>query len=115
AGRCVRTRGAVRTLRAVSGRAAPTGSLPAPAVLPVGALAGLAQRVWPFHIPAEYGAAYTCWCATRVDDSASTPLGIEARPAARTMADTVRWLYQKGLLSDRQAGAVARKLVLATG
>jgi nucleoside-diphosphate-sugar epimerase len=114
-GRYLRTQDYVRTLRTVTGRALPTAYLPATAVLPVGALAGLAQRVWPFHIPVEYGAAYTCWCATRVGESASTPLGIKARPAAQTMADTVHWLYQQGLLSGRQAGAVARKLVQATG
>src|SRR5262249_53326837 len=114
-GRYLRTRDYVRTLRAVTGRALPTGYLPATAVLPVGALAGLAQRVWPFHIPAEYGAAYTCWCATRVDDSAGRPLGLQARPTTETMADTVRWLHRHGLLSDRQAGAVARELVPAPG
>ena len=103
-GHYVSTREQVRTLRQVTGRTLPTGYLPAAAMLPVGVLAGLVQRVWPFHIPAEYGAIYTCHCATRVGDSAGMPFGIRPRPVAETMTDTVRWLHQRGLLSDRQAG-----------
>jgi nucleoside-diphosphate-sugar epimerase len=101
------TRAYVRTLRQVTGRALPTGYLPAAAMLPVGVLTGLVQRVWPFHIPAEYGALYTAFCATRVADSARAPLGIQPRPVAETMSDTVRWLHRRGLLSDRQAGLLA--------
>lgn len=106
-GHYLRTRQYLRELRQVTGRALPTGYLPATTMLPVGLLTGLLQRVWPFHIPAEYGAVYTCFCATRVDDSAGVPLGIQPRPAAATMADTVRWLHQRGLLSNRQAGLLA--------
>jgi hypothetical protein len=101
------TREYVRTLRRVTGRALPTGYLPATAMLPVGLLTGLVQRIWPVHIPAEYGALYTCWCATRVADSDRIPIGIQPRPVADTMADTVRWLHQEGLLSNRQAGLLA--------
>ncbi len=107
------TRAYLRTLRRVTGRALPTGYLPASTMLPVGLLAGLLQRVWPFHIPAEYGAIYTCLCATRVEDGA--PLGIQPRPAADTMTDTVRWLHQRGLLSTRQAGAPAGDPSTANG
>jgi len=99
----------VRTLREVTGRALPSIYLPAAAMLPVGLLTGLVQRVWPFHIPAEYGAIYICHCATRVEEGACTPLGIRPRPVTETMADTVRWLHRRGLLSDRQAGLLARE------
>jgi nucleoside-diphosphate-sugar epimerase len=109
----LRTPEYVRILRRVTGRALPTGYLPAATMLPVGLLAGLLQRVWPFHIPAEYGAVYTCFCATKVEDGA--PLGIQPRPAAETMTDTVRWLHQRGLLSTRQAGAPARHPSTAHG
>jgi nucleoside-diphosphate-sugar epimerase len=105
--RYLRTRDIVRTVRRVTGRALPTGYLPSAAMLPVGLLTGLVQRVWPYHIPAEYGAIYTCFCATTVDGAACAPLGIQPRPAAVTVADTVRWLHQRGLLTDRQAGALA--------
>jgi dihydroflavonol-4-reductase len=108
-GRYLTTRDYIRTLREVTGRPLPTGYLPATAMLPVGLLTGLVQRVWPFHIPAEYGGVYTCYCATRVEESGCTPLGIRPRPVADTVADTVRWLHRQGLLSDRQAGSLARE------
>lgn len=99
-GRHLTTRRYVRTLREVTGRALPTVYLPARAMLPVGLLANLVQRVWPWHIPAEYGAIYTCACAAWVDDRASS-----GRPVAETFADTVRWLHDEGHLSARAAGA----------
>jgi nucleoside-diphosphate-sugar epimerase len=114
-GRYLTTRDYVRTLREVTGRALPTIYLPASAMLPVGLTVGLAQRVWPFHIPAEYGAIYICYCATRVEEAACTPLGIQPRPVTDTMADTVRWLHGKGLLSDRQAGSLAGQPAAAAG
>jgi dihydroflavonol-4-reductase len=103
----LRTPEYVRTLRQVTGRSLPTVFLPAAGMFPVGLLAGLVQRVWPYHIPAEYGALYICFCATRVDDDANTPFGIAPRPAAQTMSDTVRWLHRTGLVSDEQAGVLA--------
>lgn len=97
------TRQYVRTLREVTGRRLPAVFLPARAMLPVGALATLVQRGWPWHIPAEYGAVYTCACATPVDPAASTG-GLTPRPTAETMADTVRWLHAQGRLTAAQAG-----------
>jgi nucleoside-diphosphate-sugar epimerase len=108
-GHYLTTRDYTRTLREITGRSVPTIYLPAAAMLPVGALTGLVQRAWPFHIPAEYGGIYFCYCATRVEETACTPLGIRPRPIADTMADTVRWLHRQGLLSNRQAGSLARE------
>ncbi|MBO1418045.1 NAD-dependent epimerase/dehydratase family protein [Streptomyces sp. FH025] len=105
-GRQLSTRQYVRTLREATGRRLPAVFLPARAMLPVGALAGLVQRVWPRHIPAEYGAVYTCACAVPVDPDAST-CGLAPRPVAETMADTVRWLHGQGHLTDRQIGLLA--------
>lgn len=105
-GRYLSTRQYVQAVREVTGRPLPTIFLPARAVLPVGLLAGLAQRVWPWHIPAEYGAIYVCACATRVDERAGTH-GVAPRPVAETLGDTVRWLYRNGHLSARQAGTAA--------
>ena len=54
-----------------------------------------------YCLPAEYGAIYTCACATRigaVDDVAT------ARPVVDSMRDTVAWLHTEGHLTDRQAG-----------
>jgi len=103
------TRDYVHNLRDITGRMLPTVFLPARGMYPVGMLADLLQRVWPWHIPAEYGALYTCACATRVDEAASTG-GIVARPVSETMRDTVRWLHASGQLSDRQAGAAVLQL-----
>jgi nucleoside-diphosphate-sugar epimerase len=105
-GHYLTTRQYVRTLREVTGRALPTVYLPARAMVPLGLLANLVQRVWPWHIPAEYGAIYTCACAVRVGERADTA-GIAARPASETFADTVRWLHEEGHLSARAAGAAA--------
>ncbi|GII88175.1 NAD-dependent epimerase [Sphaerisporangium siamense] len=113
-GRYLTTRAYVDVLREVTGRALPAVFLPAAAMLPAGALAGLLQRVWPWHIPAEYGAIYTCACATRVAGHAST-YGIAPRPVAETAADTVRWLHETGRLTAGQAGAAARRPGLVSG
>jgi dihydroflavonol-4-reductase len=107
-GEYVSTRRYLRVLRAVTGRALPAVHLPARAMLPVGMLAGAAQRVWPWHIPAEYGAIYTCACATRVSESAGTG-GVAARPVAETFADTVEWLYRAGHLPDRGRQGIANR------
>jgi nucleoside-diphosphate-sugar epimerase len=106
-GRYLTTRQYLRALREVTGRALPAVHLPARAMLPVGALAGLLQRVWPWHVPAEYGAIYTCACATRVSETAPTG-GIAPRPVTQTFADTVAWLHRSGHLSERAAGLAAR-------
>jgi len=98
------TREFVATLREVTGRALPTIYLPARAMLPLGAFMGLVQRVWPWHIPAEYGAIYTCACAARVAEEAGER---PVRPVVETFADTVRWLHREGLLSARAVGPAA--------
>ena len=97
-GHYLTTRQYVRTLREVTGRALRAIYLPARAMIPVGLLGNLVQRVWPWHIPAEYGAIYTCACASSIDERADTG-GIAARSTAQTFADTVRWLHSAGHLS----------------
>lgn len=101
------TRQYVRTLREITGRRLPAGFVPARALLPFGAASTAAQRVWPWHIPAEYGAIYTCASAAPVDRSA--PPRIEPRPITETMRDTVRWLLETGRLTPRQAGSLGRE------
>jgi hypothetical protein len=59
-------------------------------------------------VPAEYGAIYTCACATRVSETAPTG-GLAPRPVAQTFADTVAWLHRSGHLSERAAGLAARR------
>jgi dihydroflavonol-4-reductase len=113
-GRYLSTRDYLGALRSVTGRALPAVHLPARAMLPVGVLAGWLQRVWPWHIPAEYGAVYTCACATRVADDAPT-LGLAPRPVAETFADTVSWLHRAGHLTARRTGRLATGIPVRTG
>ncbi|OLF10330.1 SDR family NAD(P)-dependent oxidoreductase [Actinophytocola xanthii] len=109
-GRYLTTREQLRTLREVTGRALPAVHLPARALLPVGLLAGLAQRVWPWHLPVEHGAIHTCATATPVAASAARGR-VPARPVAETVADTVAWLHEAGHISARAAGrAVTREV-----
>jgi hypothetical protein len=103
----VSTRDYLRTVREVTGRLLPAMYLPAWSVVPVGLLTNLVQHVWPWKIPAEYGAIYTAACRTRVDENASTN-GIPARPLLETFTDTVRWLLAEELISERAAGAAVR-------
>jgi nucleoside-diphosphate-sugar epimerase len=104
-GHYLTTRQYVRTVREVTGRALPTIYLPAHAMLPIGLLVSMAQRVCPWHLPAEYGAIYTCACAARMDER--TTNGITARPVTDTFTDTVRWLHRAGHLSNRATGTAA--------
>ncbi|MDM4719259.1 NAD-dependent epimerase/dehydratase family protein [Micromonospora sp. WMMA1363] len=107
-GRYVDTREYLDVLRRVTGRALPAVRLPAAAMLPVGAVTGLVQRVTPVHLPAEYGAIYTCAVAGPVDTSATDRL-LDGSPVPfeRTVADTVAWLAATGRVSPRQAGRLA--------
>ncbi|WP_119730399.1 NAD-dependent epimerase/dehydratase family protein [Thermomonospora amylolytica] len=105
-GRYLATRDQVRALREITGRRLPAVFAPAAALVPVGLLADLVQRAWPWHIPAPYGAIYVCARATRVGEDAPTG-GIAPRPFNRTLEETVRWLYRAGHLSARQAGRPA--------
>ncbi|MGV9601773.1 NAD-dependent epimerase/dehydratase family protein [Streptosporangium sandarakinum] len=102
-GRYVTTREYVRVLREVTGRVLPAAFLPAAAMIPVGLLADLVQRVWPWHIPAEYGAIHTCAHAGRPAGTAGAG-GITPRPLAETVGDTVRWLCESGHLPAGRAG-----------
>lgn len=103
AGRHLTTREYVKAVRDVTGRRLPAMFVPPRALLPLGMAADLVQHAWPWHIPAPYGAVYTCAHAAPVAPDAET-LGIRARPIAATLADTVRWLCEQGHLTPRQAG-----------
>ena len=102
----------VRTLRRVTGRMLPTVFMPAIGVMPVGVLTQAVQRFLPFHIPAEYGAIYTCLCNPKLDANAGAA---PSRSVEESMTDTVRWLYETGKLSRRTAGKVAKDVVSVTG
>ncbi|MFI0795912.1 SDR family NAD(P)-dependent oxidoreductase [Micromonospora rubida] len=105
-GRYLRTRDYVRAVREVTGRRLPTLFLPARAMLPFAYATDVVQRVWPWHIPAEYGACYVCACDARPEDVARSA-GPEPRPVTETLTDTVRWLHRTGRLTAAQAGRAA--------
>lgn len=107
--RYVTSREFLETLRAVTGRSLPALFLPAGALLPVGRLTELVQRIVPVHIPVEYGAIYTCRVGKPVDVSATESLlGFGPEYDLRqSLTDAVQWLYAKGLITRRMAGAAA--------
>jgi dihydroflavonol-4-reductase len=103
------------TLHAVTGRRLPHVVLPAAMMLPIARAATAAQRVTPFHIPAEYEGVLITSYDTRCDDSrARNELGIQPRPLEETYRDTVRWLYHAGHLTARQAGVLAQSPEITT-
>ena len=104
-GHRVSTREYLAAVAAVTGR--PTRSLypPARAVLPLCWCVDRVQHLVPWHIPAEYTAAYMCWCDARIDrQMPAAPLGVAPRPLLETFGDSVRWLHAQGHLTARQAG-----------
>nr|QLJ96345.1 SDR family NAD(P)-dependent oxidoreductase [Micromonospora carbonacea] len=102
-GRYLRTRDYVRAVREATGRRLPTLFLPARAMLPFAYATDLVQRVWPWHIPAEYGACYVCATDARPQD-VTRSAGPPPRPIGETIVDTVRWLHRTGRLTAAQAG-----------
>jgi dihydroflavonol-4-reductase len=74
-------------------------------------LADRAQRLLPVRLPvsAEQAALpFSIPAGVVVDDTATRQeLAIERRELRETLADTVRWLAARGLVTARQAGALA--------
>jgi nucleoside-diphosphate-sugar epimerase len=93
-------------MRAITGRRLPAAPAPpARVLLAGGALATTVQRVLPFRLPLSREGPWIVINAQPGDDSATRDqLGVTFRPAAEAIADTVRWLYQAGHISARQAG-----------
>jgi dihydroflavonol-4-reductase len=106
-GRYLSTRDYVGIIREVTGRALPTAFMPARAMLPFAFLASQFQRIWPWHIPAEFGACYVC----ALDARPAAGLGtlVPARPVSATIAETIAWLATTGRLTARQAGLAATR------
>ncbi|MFI9639053.1 SDR family NAD(P)-dependent oxidoreductase [Micromonospora sp. NPDC051925] len=111
-GRYLSTRDYLRAVRGATGRRLPTLFLPARAMLPFAYATDLAQRVWPWHIPAEYGACYVCAADARPQDVARSA-GPAPRPIGETLVDTVGWLHRTGRLTAGQAGEAGAPVVPA--
>ncbi len=108
-GHDVRFREMIGSIGEVTGRR--LGSLPVPAVagLAVGKAADWVRRVTGADLPISHEPVWLVTNGVPTDSSkARTELGIEFRPLTETLADTIAWLHEAGLVSSRQAGRLAR-------
>jgi dihydroflavonol-4-reductase len=95
-------------LRGATGRRLPAVRVPAAVGLGSGLMADAAQRVVPFRLPLNSTGPWLGTHTVPGDDSATREeLGVTFRPAREAIADTVRWLYEAGHISARQAGRAA--------
>jgi nucleoside-diphosphate-sugar epimerase len=92
----------------LTGRRIPAVALPGRPMLAVGRAADWVQRRLGVRLPVNYEGPWFLVYGAKVDVSATErDLGVRFRPPAETLADTYRWLYEAGLVSRRQAGALA--------
>lgn len=83
-------------------------TVPAGVLPPAGQAVGLLQRIVPVRIPVEFEGIHFCRCAARSDDTRTrTELGVAPCDLQVTLADSVRWLFERGHISRRQAGQLA--------
>lgn len=115
AGHYVSTRTYIATIEDVTGRRIRVVHPPARGALVLCRMVDVVQHVVPWHIPAEYTAAYMCYCDARIDPSMpAAPLGVGTRPLSEIIADSISWLHEQGLITAEQAGKAAfRPAVLA--
>jgi UDP-glucose 4-epimerase len=96
-------------LRALTGRRLMAVPLPASVMLALGTVSDIVQRVSPLTLPLTHEAMVTLTRGVPCDNSRTTDeLGVEFRPAAVTVADTLRWLHESGGLTARHVGRLAR-------
>src|SRR5262249_13637965 len=95
----------------ITGRRLPQRTAPDWMIQQSGRLADRAQRLLPVRLPASAEQAalpLSIPASAVVDDSATRQeLAVERRELRETLADTVRWLAARGLVTARQAGALA--------
>jgi nucleoside-diphosphate-sugar epimerase len=107
AGHHVTTKEAIDGLRQATGRRIRMGTIPAGLVHAGGVLADALQRAVPIKLPFGYEAATTLTKDTRCDDTDTWKLlGLTPRPLEETIADTVRWMAEQGLITRTQAGTL---------
>jgi dihydroflavonol-4-reductase len=98
----------VDILRAVTGRRLVRVPLPTSVAVAIGTASDLVQRVLPVTLPLTHEAMVTLTSGVPCDNSRTTQeLGIEFRPVAETLTDTIRWLYETGGLTARHVGRLA--------
>ncbi|HCO01937.1 MAG TPA: NAD-dependent epimerase [Actinobacteria bacterium] len=99
----------VRTLASMTGRRVPFVPGPDGLLLALGRGADALQRRLPWRLPFNFEGIYTLTLLAHCDDSATRrDLGLEPRDLQETLRDTVAWLAERGHLTPRQAGRLAR-------
>jgi nucleoside-diphosphate-sugar epimerase len=83
-------------------------TIPAPLLRSLGRLLDAAKKIVPFNYPLTLEAAEFMTRFAPCDNSATVEqLGIQFRPTAETLEDTIRWLYETGEISEKIAGRIA--------
>jgi nucleoside-diphosphate-sugar epimerase len=96
------------TLNAVTGRKLRKLFVPGGLIRGIGRLGDLARRGLGVDIGLTYEAMLTLTRGVPGDDSrAADQLGIRCRPAAETLGDTLRWMYERGVVERRHVGMLA--------
>jgi nucleoside-diphosphate-sugar epimerase len=107
-GECRTFEGIFDEVRAATGRRLPAPAVPAKVILPIAKAADRLQHRLPFRLPVQYEGPWTLWNGARVDDGATRgELGVTFRPPSEVITATLRWLYETGAVSARQAGRLA--------
>jgi nucleoside-diphosphate-sugar epimerase len=92
----------------LTGRRAPRFPMPAPLLRGIGWLLDIARKIAPFTYPITHEAAKMMDRLVPCDSRATVEqLGIQFRPMAETLRDTIRWLYETGEISAKIAGQIA--------
>lgn len=98
-------------LAEVTGRRLPQRTAPDWVLQRGGRLADLTQRMVPVRLPVsaeQVALPLNIRAGVVMDDTATRQeLAVERRELRETLADTVRWLAARGLVTARQAGALA--------
>ena len=99
---------AIEHLTHLTGRTIRMAWLPVGLVHAGGRLADAVQRRIPMRIPVSYEMVTSLTADPRCDDDVTREeLGIEYRALDDTVADTVRWMVDEGLITKAQAGWLA--------
>jgi dihydroflavonol-4-reductase len=97
-----------RRLERLRGRLIPRVVLPVETLLPVACVTDRLQRLLSFRLPIDHESLWMLCCRATCDNGhARASLGVWFRAVDVTLADTVRWLRARGIVSARQAGALA--------
>jgi nucleoside-diphosphate-sugar epimerase len=93
---------------AVTNRRAPRIPMPAPLLSGIGRMLDAAKKVVPFDYPLTREAVEIMTRFVPCDSHATLEqLGVQFRPTAETLEDTIRWLYESGRISEKIAGRIA--------